>query len=115
MLKDMAYTKAEAKEEQAEETGTGDLPKYPWCLSLYLNDEVLKKLGMDAMPGVGTDLLLTAKVQVTGTSTRQNLDSEAENCVDLQITAMDLSKSMTTDERQMRAAGKLYGTSTTGS
>lgn len=109
MLKDMAYTKAEAKEEVVEEAGGGELPKYPWCLTLYLNDEVLKKLGMDTMPAIGADLLLTARVQVTGTSTRQNLDSEPENCVDLQITAMDLSKSMTADERMTKAAGKLYG------
>jgi hypothetical protein len=108
-LKDMAYTKAEAKEEQAESVGMGDPPKYPWCLTLYLNDEVLKKLGMDSMPAVGAELMLVAKVQVTGTSSRQNLGGDPEQCVDLQITEMDLGASVSsTDERNARAASKLY-------
>lgn len=108
-LKDMAYTKAEAKEEATEGSpaaAASDLPKYPYCLSIYLNDEVLKKLGMDSIPAVGAELMLMAKVQVTGTSSRQNLGGEPEQCVDLQITEMDLAASVT--DPFAHAASKLY-------
>ncbi len=91
----LALTKAEAKEETG---ATPDLPKYPYGLSLYLDDEILEKMGITEMPKVGSVLQLQAMVTVTGTSQRatqtEKESGEAaestSSCVDLQITDMEL-------------------------
>ena len=91
----LQLSKAEAQEESG---ATPELPRYPYGLSIYLDDETLEKLGMTEMPKVGTVLQLTAQVTVTGTSTRATQgEKEAGeatettcSCVDLQITDMDL-------------------------
>lgn len=94
-MTNLALTKAEAKEESGVEPY---LPKYPYGLTLYLNDETLEKLGMTEMPKVGSVLQLQAMVTVTGTSQRAQQtekesgepDETTTSCVDLQITDMDL-------------------------
>lgn len=108
-MKDMALTKAEAKDMASCEPAEGgeDLPKYPYGLTLYLDDDVLAKLGMSGpLPAPGTELMLSAKVKVTGTSSRETLDGEPEQCLDIQITAMDLMASMT--DGQAQAAKAIY-------
>lgn len=107
-MKDMALTKAEAKEQEGSccpSEGDGDdLPKYPYGLTLYLNSEVLEKLGVSAPP-VGAKLVLTAEVVCTSYSKSQRQGGEASECADLQVTAMDLSASLRTNEDR---AKKLY-------
>ena len=41
---DLAYTPDEVKEEQTEQTSP-DVPKYPYGLSIYMDEDVLAKLG----------------------------------------------------------------------
>lgn len=90
-LVDMKLSTEEAKEmaggvaPEAE-----DLPRYSYGTCLYLNDELLKKLGVKDLPPVGTKFVLMAEAEVTGTSSRQNLKGDAESHVDIQITSMGM-------------------------
>lgn len=63
--------------------------EYPYGLEISLDDESLKKLGMEGMPAIGSTSILTAKVKVTSVS-----ESASENGKDryvrLQITEMEL-------------------------
>lgn len=97
-LKSMAMTAAEAKEMESScvassDMEDADLPKFPYGLTLYLNNTVLAKLGMASMPAVGGVMMLSAKVMVTGTSERQTIGGDPEQCLDLQITDMSLTGS----------------------
>lgn len=85
-----------SKTEAQEESGIDpSLPRYPYGLTIYLDNDTLAKLGITDMPKVGGTMQLTATVKVTGTSEResQNKDGVAETnaCVDLQIIAMELA------------------------
>jgi hypothetical protein len=63
-LVSMKLTPDEAKIEAAEGTAMAapeDQPAYPCGLTIYLDDEVLAKLGMTALPDVGAPLMLTAR------------------------------------------------------
>lgn len=105
-LKDMALSKAEAKETLTEycTPDAGEAPKYPWGLSLDLNNQVLEKLGITSLPTVGSEMTLTATVKVTRISAYEEQDG-AEQCLGLQITAMDLSGV----DQSTTPAAKLYG------
>lgn len=91
----MQLTKTEAKEESGNEPY---LPKYPYGLCLYLDDETLEKLGITELPKVGTVMTLTAQVKVTSvrsseTQTEKSkgeTDENTNSSVDLQITDMEL-------------------------
>ncbi len=67
-----------------------DQPRYPWGLSLNLEDESLQKLGIDALPEVGVTLSLTANVTVTSVSARDDQDGGKRRSISLQITDMAL-------------------------
>lgn len=112
-MKDMALSPDEAREMLGSTIPGSDqeeLPKYPWGLSMHLSQEVLEKLAMSGTPPVGAEMMLSAKVIVTGYSRSERQGGEVEECVDIQITAMDLSKSLlSAEERHAKAAGKLYG------
>lgn len=109
-MKDMALTKAEAKEQETSccpsSDDGDDLPKYPYGLTLYLNSETLEKLGVSAPP-VGQKLMLTAEVICTSYSKNQRQGGEPSECADLQVTSMDLTASLRSDADR---AAKLYPT-----
>lgn len=110
-MTNLAMTKAEAKAEYSEciagAPADDDLPRYPYGLSIYLDDDTLKKLGITDLPKVGSSMLAQITLTVTGTSQRATQSSkDGENlttCVDLQITDMDLAKP------EKSAASVLYG------
>ncbi len=101
---DMTMSKEEAK-EQMEPTAS-DAPKYPWGLSISLDDDSLKKLGITALPAVGTKMTLNATVEVCSTSQYSDQEGEAEVSMSLQITAMELGAGQTGPSD---AASMLYG------
>lgn len=94
-LIDMQLSPDEAKKEYGAPTSSmlsddDDLPKYPWGLSLCLDDETIGKLNLGELPDVGTTFTLMAVVEVTSNSQRQNQDGKSVS-MDLQITSMALS------------------------
>lgn len=116
-LVDMAMSPEEAAEEEgccAPATTSGadpDAPKYPYGLSLSLNEESLGKLGLTQMPAVGTKVRITAECTVTGTSAYQTQGGESEENVSLQITAMEMGETQGDDQPEYGNIAKaLYGT-----
>ena len=91
-LADMAYTKAETKEQKTEaKLGyPGERSRYPWGLQIRLEDEELKKLGVGELPAVGADIQMAIQVEVTGVNESRMADGKEERCVTLQITRMGI-------------------------
>lgn len=94
-MTNLAMTKKEAKEEYGAVPADDDLPKYPYGLSLYLDDDTLAKLGITDLPKVGSTMQAQITVTITGTSqraTQSTKDGEQlSTCVDMQITDMDFA------------------------
>lgn len=90
-LIDMAYTKAELKEEKAEMCCPDGQPAlYPWGLCIRLEQAELDKLGVTQLPNVGDEFhfLAVAKVTSVNQSAREGQDDETG--VGLQITMMEV-------------------------
>jgi hypothetical protein len=94
-MTNLAMTAEEAKAHYGCEPSDDSLPKYPYGLSIYLDDDALKKLGITDLPKVGTSMPATITVMVTGTSQRATQSGKEgetmRTCVDLQITDMDIA------------------------
>lgn len=103
-LVSMKMSREEAKEYNTIET-SDDGPRYPYGLRIDLNDDSLEKLGITALPKVGTEMTITAKVMVTSVSAYDSQGGEAEQSVGLQITDMEIGAGKT----QSDAATSLYG------
>lgn len=103
-LVNMKMSREEAKEYNAIEA-SNDGPQYPYGLRIDLNDDSLEKLGITALPKVGTEMTITAKVVVASVSAYDSQGGEAEQNVGLQITDMELGAGKT----QSDAATSLYG------
>jgi hypothetical protein len=67
--------------------GKEQKPEYPWGLNINLDEESLKKLGIADLPAVGGEMMITAKVKVTSTSSVE-YDEGSRRTVALQITDM---------------------------
>lgn len=87
-LVDMQNTKAEIKSEMATEYKP---PKYPWGLSVNLDNGSLEKLGMETLPKIGTTMILTARVEVSSLSEYDSQQGGASRSLGLQITDMALA------------------------
>lgn len=112
-LKDMSLTPEEAKEQNygcSPATDDGDAedsgPKYPWGLSISLDDATMAKLGMTA-PTVGSQMHLLAVVTVTNYGLNEDQKGK-DQCATLQITQMDVQPAGKPDVMS-RAAGSIYG------
>jgi hypothetical protein len=92
----MANTPAEVKKDAAMMSAPVSMPsgpKYPYGLCISLDDDCLKKLGLDGdMPAVGEVIHFTAIAKVTSASMndRETTDGGSEQCcrIELQITDM---------------------------
>lgn len=104
-MQNMAMTKKEAKEEYGSPTADSELPKYPYGLRLYLDDETLTKLGITTLPIVSSTMLLQAQVTVVSVGSSQSQGDDAESTVNLQITDMELSAAGKSPEQR---ASMLY-------
>lgn len=69
----------------------GEGPRYPWGLSLSLDNDSLEKLGIDALPDVDDEMLVMARVKVTRVSAVDTADGGKQRDVALQITDMQLA------------------------
>lgn len=99
-MKDMKLTKTESNNDSplAE-----DDRKYPYGLSLSLDEDALKKLGITELPAVGKSLTLHAKVKVESVS-ESEYESGASKNLGLQITHMELDAGKSREEQ----ANKIY-------
>lgn len=106
---DLKMTAEEAKHEYGPTSAEAeDAPKYPYGTALYLNEDTMKKLGLETLPAVGTEMTLTAKVKIVGVSERERLGGEKCQNVDMQITEMELGAPQQT-RTQLDRANMLYG------
>jgi hypothetical protein len=105
-LIDLAYTKAELKEEAKEmRVGlSGEPSKYPWGLCIRLEKEELDKLGIKQLPGVGDEYHMTIITTVTEVSQSAGMDRDDSACVALQITMASVDMHETAKEE--KAEGK---------
>lgn len=115
-LVDLAYTPAERKEEAREmKPSPANIPRYPYGLTLRLEAESLKKLGMlDDLPEVGEDCKFEAVARVTSVSQRADEGQDDNTCVELQICQMALAEdepagAAETDEPPKRTVASYYG------
>lgn len=101
----MKMSREEAKE--CCETVACDAPEYPYGLCIDLNDDALDKLGLKALPAVGTVVMIQAQAIVTATSSNSTQGGEQEMRASLQITDMAVTAN---DSRS--SAERLYADST---
>ena len=105
-MKSMKLTKSEA-EATAPVEAKQDSPAYPWGLRLELNDESMKKLGLEELPEVGETMILHAKVVIDRVSQNDTKDGGKRQDMSLQITDMSLSES---GDEETSTEKKLYST-----
>ena len=88
-LIDMKRSKKEAKKSsEAMCVGPSDsYDSYPYVLELRLDDETMKKLGLD-LPVVGGMMTITAKVKVESAESRDTTEGGPKLSCRLQITKM---------------------------
>lgn len=103
----MTNMKMSAKEAREDmEPSMPDSPKYPWGLRITLNDEELKKLGVNQLPQAGSEMLIYAAVNVTESATMDTMDGGKSMRMELQITDLALlPKNMEENSPEK----KLYG------
>lgn len=118
----MARTAAEVKSDLADiPTVAGESkyegPRYPYGLCISLEDETLKKLGLDGdLPGVGDIIQFNAIAKVTNVSEneREATDGGTRKCcrVELQITDMGIPGANQADrdvEKSEQRRARFYG------
>ena len=88
-LVDLKRDKAEKEEEAAEAAPVAaSQPDYGYGLCIHLEDAEIEKLGINPLPGVGTEFHIRAVAIVKGVSERDYGDRK-EAGIDLQITMME--------------------------
>ena len=90
----MKMSTEEAKEQFSPSINEG--PRYPYGLSINLDDDALSKLGISDSVTVGDEVLITAKAMVTTKSGYQTLVGDAETSLTLQITDMEVAAGSST-------------------
>jgi len=105
-MKNMKLDK-QAMRENAVLTQPSDYtPDYPWGLKVHIDDDTMRKLGIDALPEVGAEFMLKAKCFVCSVSYNDSENSKEHMSMSLQITDMALDK-----EKKATKAGEevFYG------
>lgn len=87
-LVSMKMSKKESKSEF--EPSLDDAPKFPFGLSIRLNNESMEKLNLGKMPKVGSEMTLTAEVNVESTEESERAGGGSRRHMTLQITSMSL-------------------------
>ena len=91
---DMKMSKEEAKEQCSP--SMDESPRYPYGLSITLDDDALGKLAIGDSINVGDEVLITAKATVTSKSGYQTMVGDSESTVGLQITDMEVTGTAST-------------------
>ena len=85
-------------------------PEYPYGLEIMLGEDELKKLGVEALPEVGSDKGIVAQVCIKSVSENERVDDagkkHSNRSMTLQITALRLGpKPDRTDEEKFYGEG----------
>lgn len=99
-LKSMKVDPEEQKEKYAENVAVA-APVYPYGLCLHLDDDAMKKLGLDALPKVGKPVMLVARATVQSIETREyerDGKTESRESMSLQITDLAVGPNETGSE-----------------
>ncbi len=104
--------KQQPKREEMPGEYEKDEPQYPYGLCISLGKDELEKLGITALPKVGSEMMITAKAIVKSTSEYDTQGAGKEMSVSLQITDMGLGQ--TDDAQNNDRASKLYGNTNGG-
>lgn len=111
---DLAYTKAEQKEEAKEYNmagpGGGEAPKYPWGLCIRLEKRELDKLGVKTLPNIDDEFHLAVIAKVTQVSQQSGVDQDDTQNVALQITMVQILDYESAQQEAQEA--KKYGPET---
>jgi hypothetical protein len=108
-LVSMKLSKRDAEQGGALTSPEGDRPAYPYGLSVRLDTESLKKLGIDASDyAAGDTVLLVAECEVTETGSRESLIGGESQNIELQITDLCLEDPPAKKSGKSPAAA-LYG------
>jgi hypothetical protein len=103
----MINMKQEAEREEMPGEVEYDEPMYPYGLCLHLGQDEMEKLNITSLPAVGTEMTITAKVFVKGTSAYETQGGK-DMSMDLQITDMEIGASENAPTAE-RSATLLYG------
>ena len=104
--------KQQPKREEMPGAIEADEPRYPYGLCISLGKEELEKLGITALPKVGSEMMVTAKAVVKSVSAYDTQGEGQDMRVELQITDMGLGQ--TDDAQNNDRASKLYGNTNGG-
>jgi hypothetical protein len=106
-LVDMKLSKKESKEEVGLVSTKSDGPRYPYGLSLDLNDESMEKLGLSAKSfSVGESVVIKAKAKVKSLRMNQYEGEDKTESMDLQITHLEVVSSDKFEEAFKEASEK---------
>lgn len=92
-LKSMKLTKAERKDRNMAAPSilnADEGPAYPWGLTIDLEEESIKKLGLASTPKAGETLMLEARVKVSRVAASDSVDQGETRSLSLQITDLCL-------------------------
>lgn len=104
-LVSMKMSAAEQKKNMEPAIAEKDRPRYPWGLTLNLETEALKKLGIGKeLPAIGESYLLIAKVDVISAASNES-EGGSRRSLGLQITEMCFEDP---DTNKDSAASTLY-------
>jgi len=84
--------KQQPKREEMPGAIEADEPRYPYGLCISLGKEELEKLGITALPKVGSEMMITAKAIVKSTSAYDTQGEGQDMRVELQITDMGIGQ-----------------------
>ena len=93
-LVDMKSTAAEKKERNKEcyPTVAGGGDDYPYGLTLNLDNDQLKKLGVDNLPKAGETMTLNAKCKVISIRQSDRDGGKAERSMEIQLQKIGLTR-----------------------
>jgi hypothetical protein len=103
----MISMKQEAEREEMPGEIEYEEPMYPYGLCLRLEQDQMEKLSITTLPSVGTEMTITAKVFVKGTSAYETQGGK-DMSMELQITDMEIGASEKAPTAE-RSATLLYG------
>ena len=98
--------KAAEREEMPGEI-EADEPRYPYGLCISLGKDELEKLGITALPKVGTEMMIMAKCYVKMTRAYETQGEGEDMGIELQITDMEIQGNQ--QQRNADASTMLYG------